>query len=264
MEWSLGLANALKFRSLYEGGIYKGNQDKRSGAGFGADALRLRHYFGTQPCLPWNTLQRPGSAGFGPPVRQADRGGQVMKHVTSSFVRFSIAILLTFCAANDSAQVTGTATYSAGESSYAGAGYTATATSAPANVASAVAATADTWPMEVNSGGYTWTIFEPQSDSWDGHQLMARSAVAVRSAPSGSPPTASSATAPLRWWTNRPILPGWPRSNCRVPISLRLRLRLRSIRPCSSKYSQIANPSWRWIICNRALSCPNEWQQGRS
>ena len=26
------------------------------------------------------TLQRPGFAGFGPPVRQAVRGGQVMKH----------------------------------------------------------------------------------------------------------------------------------------------------------------------------------------
>ena len=48
-------------------------------------------------------------------------------------------------------------------------------------------ATADTWPVEVNSGGYTCTIFEPQSDSWDGHQLMARCAVAVRSAPAGQP-----------------------------------------------------------------------------
>ena len=110
-----------------------------------------------------------------------------MKRVTSSIVGFSIAVLLTSCAARTSAQISSTATYSVGESSYAGAGYTATATSAPANVAPAVAATADAWPVEVNSGGYTCTIFEPQSDSWDGHQLVARSAVAVRTAPSGQP-----------------------------------------------------------------------------
>jgi hypothetical protein len=110
-----------------------------------------------------------------------------MKRVTSSFVRFSIAVLLASCATSDSAQIPGTATYSAGESSYAGAGHTGTAISAPATVAPAAAATADVWPMEVNGGGYTWTIFEPQSDSWDGHQLMARSAVAVRTTPSGQP-----------------------------------------------------------------------------
>ena len=41
------------------------------------------------------------------------------------------------------------------------------------------------WPLVFNSGTNTYTIFEPQSDSWDGHQLMARSAVAVQ--PPGQP-----------------------------------------------------------------------------
>jgi hypothetical protein len=36
------------------------------------------------------------------------------------------------------------------------------------------------WPVVFNSGTATFTVFEPQSDSWDGHQLTARSAVAIR------------------------------------------------------------------------------------
>ena len=36
------------------------------------------------------------------------------------------------------------------------------------------------WPLVFNSGTNTFTIFEPQSDSWDGSQLMASSAVAVQ------------------------------------------------------------------------------------
>ena len=51
----------------------------------------------------------------------------------------------------------------------------------PDNATTALASVA--WPVVFSSGTTTFTIFEPQSDSWDGHQLMARSAVAVR--PSG-------------------------------------------------------------------------------
>jgi hypothetical protein len=39
------------------------------------------------------------------------------------------------------------------------------------------------WPVVFQDGGNVYTIYQPQSDSWDGHQLAARSAVAVR--PSG-------------------------------------------------------------------------------
>lgn len=36
------------------------------------------------------------------------------------------------------------------------------------------------WPLTFNSGTDTYTIFEPQCDSWDGHDLTARSAVGIR------------------------------------------------------------------------------------
>lgn len=37
------------------------------------------------------------------------------------------------------------------------------------------------WPITFDSGPNTYTVFEPQSDSWDGHTLAARSAVGIRS-----------------------------------------------------------------------------------
>ena len=43
------------------------------------------------------------------------------------------------------------------------------------------------WPLMFSSGANTYTIFEPQSDSWDGHELTARSAVSVRLADNAQP-----------------------------------------------------------------------------
>ena len=80
-----------------------------------------------------------------------------MKCVINPVVLMSIAVLLSSCATRDAAQ---TITVP---------GYYATA--AP-DVA---------WPLVFSSGTTMCTIFEPQSDSWDGHQLTARSAVAVQS-----------------------------------------------------------------------------------
>lgn len=37
------------------------------------------------------------------------------------------------------------------------------------------------WPLMFNNGGNQYTIFEPQCDSWNGHELTARSAVGIRS-----------------------------------------------------------------------------------
>lgn len=54
---------------------------------------------------------------------------------------------------------------------------TPTANSLPAPPPS----TASSWPIMFNSGADIYTIFEPQCDSWDGHDLTARSAVGVRS-----------------------------------------------------------------------------------
>jgi hypothetical protein len=52
----------------------------------------------------------------------------------------------------------------------------------PADSSAAAPAVTPVWPMAFSIGSTTCTIFEPQSDSWDGHNLSARSAVAVQSA----------------------------------------------------------------------------------
>jgi hypothetical protein len=80
-----------------------------------------------------------------------------MKCVIRSVVLAGITVLILARAARDDAQTT------SGQANYA--------TTASKSVA---------WPMVLNTGTATFTIFEPQSDSWDGHQLTARSAVAVR------------------------------------------------------------------------------------
>ena len=38
----------------------------------------------------------------------------------------------------------------------------------------------DPWPLVFISGTNTYTVFEPQCDSWDGHQFVGRSAIAVQ------------------------------------------------------------------------------------
>jgi hypothetical protein len=52
---------------------------------------------------------------------------------------------------------------------------------APANITTTEPSAASAWPVVFSSGITTYTIFEPQSDSWDGHDLEARSAVGVQS-----------------------------------------------------------------------------------
>ncbi len=61
---------------------------------------------------------------------------------------------------------------------------------ASSNAASAAAVQADAnaaWPVVFSSGEATYTVFAPQSDSWDGHDLAARSAVSVQSASDSEP-----------------------------------------------------------------------------
>jgi hypothetical protein len=43
------------------------------------------------------------------------------------------------------------------------------------------------WPRVVNSGSATITIYEPQVDSWDGHEIVARNAVGIRRAGQNEP-----------------------------------------------------------------------------
>lgn len=64
---------------------------------------------------------------------------------------------------------------------------------APESVAPATATTeagtevGGPWPVVFSQGSTTCTLFEPQSDSWDGHELMARSAVEIQSAGQSQP-----------------------------------------------------------------------------
>ena len=56
------------------------------------------------------------------------------------------------------------------------------AASAPANAVATAPAPAASWPITFTSGDTTGMVFEPQCDSWDGHDLSARSAVSMQAA----------------------------------------------------------------------------------
>jgi hypothetical protein len=44
----------------------------------------------------------------------------------------------------------------------------------------AAAVTPDPWPKTITQGGATYTLYQPQLDSWDGHNIAAHAAVSVR------------------------------------------------------------------------------------
>lgn len=84
-----------------------------------------------------------------------------MKHILTTILTAGMVVVLPSCATQDTSQSgDGPAYYY----------------KAPAAFASFV------WPRVVASGAITYTIYEPVVNSWDGHQLMARSAVGVQSA----------------------------------------------------------------------------------
>ena len=84
-----------------------------------------------------------------------------MKRILNTILVAGVVVVLSSCATQDAAQSGDDAAYY----------YTA-----PASVANFG------WPRVIASGTTTYTIYEPQVDSWDGHQLMARGAVGVQSA----------------------------------------------------------------------------------
>src|ERR1039458_9809306 len=87
-----------------------------------------------------------------------------MKHILNSVFAAGLVVVLTSCASQDNWQSGG------------GPAYNYTDDTAPAAVADFG------WPRIVPCGATNYTIYELQADSWDGHQLMARSAVGVQSA----------------------------------------------------------------------------------
>src|SRR5262245_61313307 len=51
----------------------------------------------------------------------------------------------------------------------------------------AAAVTPDPWPKTIEQGGATYTLYQPQLDSWDGHTIAAHAAVSVRPAGAKEP-----------------------------------------------------------------------------
>jgi hypothetical protein len=82
--------------------------------------------------------------------------------ILSVFVMGSVA-LLSSCATKNGAQTSNAPPY------------------APPPPVAAAAPVSVQWPLVFSSGSTTYTVFEPQFDSWDGHEATARSAVGVQS-----------------------------------------------------------------------------------
>ncbi len=89
-----------------------------------------------------------------------------MKRAIFPLLVMAAAVLISSCATKDRAQT------ARGSDDYATTG---------------ASQTDNAWPMKFEDGTTAYTIFEPQCDSWNGHQLAARSAVAVQPAGQAEP-----------------------------------------------------------------------------
>jgi hypothetical protein len=98
-----------------------------------------------------------------------------MKRVVFVAGTLAVAVSLSSCATRNAAPTGKTPAYSAAD-----APVISSTSPLPAFASSS-------WPLMFSSGTNTYTIFEPQSDSWNGHELTARSAVSVRLSDSGQP-----------------------------------------------------------------------------
>jgi hypothetical protein len=92
-----------------------------------------------------------------------------MKHILNTGFAAGLVVVLTSCVSQDNWQSGG------------GPAYNYTDYAAPATVAGFG------WPRVVPCGATNYTIYEPQADSWDGHQLLARGAVGLQSASEPQP-----------------------------------------------------------------------------
>lgn len=92
----------------------------------------------------------------------------VMKRILFSVAALAAVISLSSCATKNASQTGKMPAYNAGR---------APAVSSTEPLPAFASAS---WPLMFSEGSETYTIFEPQSDSWDGHELTARSAVGIR------------------------------------------------------------------------------------
>ena len=83
-----------------------------------------------------------------------------MKRVIVSALAIGTVVLLLSCATRNAAQTADGPFYDA--------------------AVTAAGSVSDPWPLVFISGANTYTVFEPQCDSWDGRQFVGRSAVAVQ------------------------------------------------------------------------------------
>src|SRR5437016_4218487 len=95
-----------------------------------------------------------------------------MKPLFSLFFVTSGAMLLTSCATRQVSPSEGGPAY--WHSSRPSADVSSSTPAIPAQSAETP------WPRSVVNGSTTLTIYEPQVDSWDGHQLTARNAVGIQ------------------------------------------------------------------------------------
>jgi hypothetical protein len=92
-----------------------------------------------------------------------------MKRITILVFGICTTVLLSSCATRYPVQPAAVPTYQAA------------APTAPTTSIATPRAANSNWPLIFNSGPTTYTVFEPQSTAWDGHQLTATSAVGVQS-----------------------------------------------------------------------------------
>ena len=108
-----------------------------------------------------------------------------MKSILNLSLAAGLAAALTSCATRPPSEAEGGPRYYYANSA------SRNSTSPPSSLSSAPASTAPAeasetpWPRTVVRGGNTITIYEPQVDSWDGHDLVARNAVGIQK--SGQP-----------------------------------------------------------------------------
>jgi hypothetical protein len=95
-----------------------------------------------------------------------------VKRCTLAILVTGLALALMSCATRDTSRSEGGASY-----------YGLRATGPDGSRALRAPAAAEPgWPLVIANGAMTGTVYQPQVDSWDGHLLMARSAVSIQSA----------------------------------------------------------------------------------
>src|SRR5579864_1281038 len=108
---------------------------------------------------------------------QIIHGGTWNMKAALSFLKYPAWVLVASClSCTTKAQMQGSADYQTAPTY----NYPTTSASTSPVTSDGGSATVVRWPLEFSNDGMTYTLFQPQSDSWDGHLLRGRSAVSVQ------------------------------------------------------------------------------------